>query len=229
MRVREPAFGGDPGSITLWAYWRSSASWRVRIGLQLKGLPYEVEPVHLLREGGQQRQAAHAQRNPLRQVPVLELIHDGRRIQLTQSLAILDYLDRRFPEVPLSPADPLLRARAWQHAEIVNAGIQPVQNLTVLQEVVALGGDKLAWGRRWIARGLHAMEALARDTAGAFLVGDQLTMADLCLVPQMYNARRFGVELSEVPLLTRIEARCSALPAFVAAHPDAQPDAGQTA
>lgn len=206
--------------MTLYAYWRSSASWRVRIALNLKGVEARIVPVNLLKS--EQKGDTHRGRSPLGQVPVLEL-DDGT--QLTQSLAIVQYLDALQPEPPLVPVAALERARAWALAEVVNAGIQPLQNLSVLAAVDAMGGDRKAWGQKVIGDGLHALQSLATPHAGDFLVGDRPTVADLCLVPQLYNARRFGVDLDALPLLTAIEARCEALPAFQAAHPDRQPDA----
>ncbi len=204
--------------VRLHSYWRSSCSWRVRIGLALKGVPYRYVPVNLLE--GQQLADAYAERSPLRQVPCLEW--DGGR--LTQSLAILRLLDAL--EGPaLTPADPLLGARAWELAEMVNAGIQPLQNLHVLRAIDSFGQDRQAWGREVIARGFEAMEAIARRSAGRFCVGDAPSVADLCLVPQLYNARRFGVNLEPFETLRRVEAACEELPAFQAAHPDRQPDA----
>lgn len=205
----------------LYAYWRSSASWRVRIGLHLKRVPFTITPIHL--RDGVQRTDAHAARNPMRQVPVLEL-DDGTL--LTQSLAILEWLDQVHPSPPLLPADPLVRARVRQAAEIVNAGIQPLQNFRVLLAIEEMGGDRMAWGRQVIAEGLHAVEALARAHGGSYTIGDTVTLADCCLVPQLYNARRFGVDLEPFPALVGIDERCAALPAFQAAHPDRQPDAG---
>ncbi|MCB9524958.1 MAG: maleylacetoacetate isomerase [Myxococcales bacterium] len=204
---------------TLYGYWRSSSSWRVRLALHIKGLTFENVPVHLVR--GEQRETDHAARNPMQQVPVL--VVDGK--PLSQSLAIIGLLDELHPEPALMPATPMLRARARQYAELINAGIQPLQNLAVLQEIESLGGDRLAWGRRVIADGLKALEDKVQATAGQFLVGDQVTVADLCLVPQMYNARRFDVDLSAFPTLVAVDARLSALPAFERAHPDQQPDA----
>jgi maleylpyruvate isomerase len=206
----------------LYGYWRSSASWRVRIALHLKGLAYENVPVHLVREGGEQRKPEFAQQNPMEQVPVL-VTDEGDAI--TQSLAILLWLEARFPTPPLLPADPLLRARAWAMAEIVNSGIQPLQNLRVLQALKAGGLDPDAWAREHIARGLTALEHQARGCAGAFLVGDAPTVADICLIPQLYNARRYGVPLDAYPTLLRAEASAEAFPAFAAARPEAQPDA----
>lgn len=205
----------------LYGYWRSSASWRVRIALAYKGLSYEYVPVHLVKDGGQQHGEAHRARNPMEQVPVLEV--DGRL--LTQSLAIIEWLEETWPQPALLPKDPFLRMRARQLAEIPNSGIQPLQNLSILQEIEKLGGDKQAWGARWNRRGLAAMEAIARETAGRFLVGDEPTVADVCLVPQLYAARRFGVDPAEFPTLLRVEAACAELPAFRQAHADVQPDA----
>lgn len=205
----------------LYGYWRSSASWRVRIGLAWKGLRYDYVPVHLVKEGGQQHGEAHRARNPMEQVPVLEV--DGRL--LTQSLAILEWLEEAHPQPALLPRDPFLRLRARQLAEIPNSGIQPLQNLSILQEIEKLGGDKQAWGAKWNRRGLGAMEAIARETAGRFLVGDDVSIADVCLVPQLYAARRFNVDLAAFPTLLRVEAACAELEAFKQAHADAQPDA----
>lgn len=204
----------------LYGYWRSSSTWRVRIGLHLKGAAFEVVPVNLL--AGAQRDPAHLARNPRGQVPVLEL-DDGTL--LYESLAILAWADAVWPNPALIPAAPLARARAWQAAEIVNSGIQPLQNLRVLQQIDALGGDRVAWAREVIDAGLVGLEALAAETAGAFLVGESPTIADIVLVPQLYNARRFGVDLAPYPTLLAVEAACERLPAFQAAHPDRQPDA----
>jgi maleylpyruvate isomerase len=205
----------------LYSYWRSSASWRVRIGLGMKGLEYEYVPVNLVREGGEQHKPDYHALNPMEQVPTLEL-DDGRL--LAQSLAILEYLDETHPEPALMPRDPYLRARVRQLAELVNAGIQPLQNTGPQQRLKALGVDEVAWSRHFIAQGLLAMAATAEATAGRFLVGDAPTLADVCLVPQLYNARRFGVDLSLIPLLGRIEAACLELEAFQLAQPDRQPD-----
>lgn len=191
--------------------------------LALKGIDYEYVAVPL-REGGQHTDAFGA-RSPMNQVPVLEWSAPEGERRLTQSLAIARYLDAAHPEPPLVPREALAGAVAWELAEIVNAGTQPLQNFDTLQRVKALGGDPRAWARVSIAKGLAALEARARETAGEFLVGDTLSLADLLLVPQLYNARRFGVELAPLPTLVAIEARCEARPEFVRAHPRAQPDA----
>ncbi|MBN1206086.1 MAG: maleylacetoacetate isomerase [Myxococcaceae bacterium] len=210
----------------LYSYWRSSCSWRVRIALNLKGLDYTYEAVHLLKDGGQQNTEAFRALNPMRTVPTLELEEAGQVRRLSQSLAILEYLEERYRTPALLPAEPLLRARARMLAEMVNSGIQPLQNLTVLQWVKGeLKGDDKAFAAHWNARGLTALEAAVKETAGTYCLGDTVSFADICLVPQLYGARRFGVDLTPYPTLTRIEAACEKLPAFQAAHPDRQPDA----
>jgi maleylpyruvate isomerase len=221
----------------LYSYWRSSCSWRVRIALHWKGVAHEIVPVHLLADGGQHRRGDYRARNPMAQVPLLELDVDGERAEqgahgaqrgvqrIGQSLAILAYLEERFPEPALLPGDPYLRARARQLAELVASGIQPLQNLSVTQHLDELGQDSKAWLRYWVDRGLRAFDETAAETRGAFCVGDQVSWADLCLIPQLYSARRFGIDLSEVPALLAIEERCQAFEAFRRAAPEQQIDA----
>jgi maleylpyruvate isomerase len=206
----------------LYNFWRSSASWRVRIGLAWKGLSYEYVPIHLVRDGGEQHGEAYRAVNPMEQVPTLEL-DDGRR--LSQSLAILEYLEETVPEPPLLPREPYLRAKARQLAEIVNAGIQPLQNTDTQAQLKSRGVDEKEWVRYFQARGLGALEASARATAGRFLVGDAPSLPDLCLVPQLYHARRFHIDVAQWPLLVRVEEACMALEPFQIAHCDRQPDA----
>jgi maleylpyruvate isomerase len=208
--------------VKLYGYWRSSATWRVRIALNYKALPYELVVVNIVDGDGAHRRAEYHALNPMEQVPTLEL-DSGER--LTQSLAIIDYLEHIAPRPSLYPTDPLARTQALRLAEIVNAGIQPLQNLHVTRAVKALGGDERKWCHDHITRGLTALAESAAPTAGKFLVGDEISIADVCLVPQLYGARRFDVDLSQLSLLTQIEAACAALPAFAAAHPDRQPDA----
>ncbi|MEZ4390100.1 MAG: maleylacetoacetate isomerase [Polyangiales bacterium] len=210
----------------LYGYWRSSASWRVRIGLALKGIDYEYVAVNLVADGGAQRGDAYRALNPMMQVPTLVWSHDGEARVLSQSLPILEWLDETHPSPPLLPADPFLRARARSLAEIVNAGMQPMQNLEAQRFIRdELKGDAAAFTRHFLIRGTRALEAAAAQTAGDFLVGDAPTLADVCLVPQLFGCRRFGVDLDDFPTLLRVEARCAAMAAFQAAHPDAQPDA----
>jgi maleylpyruvate isomerase len=207
----------------LYDYWRSSSAWRVRIALHFKGIPFERRVVNLIKDGGEQHANPFHALNPSRQVPVL--IPDGSGRAITQSMAIIAYLEEQFPTPPLLPVDPWRRARARQLAEMVNAGIQPHQNLATLEGLKALGVDASAWARENNTRGLAALEAAAGETVGTFLVGDAASIADVYLIPQLYAARRFSVDLAPYPTLLRVEATCALLPAFVAAHPDAQTDA----
>jgi maleylacetoacetate isomerase len=203
----------------LFDYWRSSASYRVRIALALKGIDHDRVSIDLA--GGAQRDDAYRARNPQGFVPMLEV--DGAR--LTQSLAIIAYLDATQPEPRLLPAHPADAAHVQALALTVACDIHPLNNLRVLKYVAgpldAAESSKAAWIARWIGEGFGALEALAAPGAGRFLFGDAPTLADICLVPQMYNARRFGVPLDAYPLLVRADAEASAHPAFAAAHPDA--------
>jgi maleylacetoacetate isomerase len=209
--------------LVLYDYWRSSASYRVRIALALKGAAHERFPVDLLDSA--QKRADYRARNPQGFVPMLEA--DGRPI--TQSLAIISWLDARLPDPPLLPGDPDQRAHVLALALIIACDVHPLNNLRVLKRLTALGVDQAArddWYRHWVVEGFAALEALAAPRAGRFLAGDEVTLADICLVPQMYNARRFEVDLSPYPALVRADAAATALDAFAAAHPDrVAPDA----
>lgn len=214
--------------LELYTYWRSSAAWRVRIGLELKGLAYVPRPVHLLRDGGQQHAADYATLNPQQLVPVL--MHGRRAVR--QSLAILEYLDEAWPDsVPLLPGSARERARVRALALLVACDVHPLNNLRVLQFFEQQWNvpqpEREEWVRHWIAEGLDALEALVAEdpSTGAFCHGDLPGLADCCLVPQLYNARRFGMDVGAWPVLARIERACQALPAFQAAVPEAQPDA----
>lgn len=213
----------------LYNYWRSSSSWRVRLALELKGLPYEYRAVHLLKDGGVQNGAEYRQMNPMRTVPMLELTEGGRPHRIAQSLAIIEFLEDRHPTPPLLPREPFARALVRELSEAINSGIQPLQNLAVLQYVKAtLGGDEKAWAKHWIERGLEALELRVSPNAGRYCVGDAVTLADVCLVPQLYASRRFGADVSQYPTLVKVEAALSELPAFQKAHADRQPDASVT-
>lgn len=219
---------GAAQGIVLHTYWRSSAAYRVRIGLNLKGLAWEARPVHLVRDGGEQRHAGYRALNPQQLVPAL--VHDGA--VLTQSLAILEYLDETFAQAPLLPADAAGRARVRALAQLVACDIHPLNNLRAMQylerELQATPDARTQWTLRWMAEGFAAMEAMlaASSATGMFCHGDRPGLADACLVPQLYNAHRFGLDLAPYPTLRRIEAACLALPAFDAARPENQPDAG---
>ncbi len=209
----------------LHSYFRSSAAYRVRIALNLKGLQPEMAFVHL--RHGEQTQPPFAALNPEKLVPALEV--DGET--LTQSLAIIEYLDETHPTPPLLPSDPLGRARVRALALAVACDIHPLDNLRVLKHLKSAMGHEQAevdgWYRHWIAVGLGALEAkLAGDArTGRFCHGDAPTLADILLVPQIYNARRMECPLDGFPTLLRIDEACRALPAFLAAAPENQPDA----
>ena len=203
-------------TIRLYDYWRSSAAYRVRIALNIKGLAYTSVPVNLL--ASEQSAEPYRAFNPQGLVPTIEI--DGRR--LVQSLAIIDYLDRRFPAPPLLPADPFARADAMALALIVACDIHPPLNLRMgrrLKQDLGVDDDGRArWTAHWMGEGLAAMEAMAPDTP--YLAGEAPGLPDLCLVPQLYNARRNAVPLTAYPKLVAIDARCTALASFAAAHPD---------
>lgn len=203
--------------LVLYDYWRSSASYRVRIALNLKGAAYERFPIDLLDSA--QKRADYRARNPQGFVPMLEV--DGR--PLTQSLAIISWLDATLPDPPLLPGDPDERAHVLALALVVACDVHPLNNLRVLKRLKALGIDEEArddWYRHWVVEGLTALEALAGPSAGRHLFGDSVTMADICLVPQIYNARRFDVPLDAFPTLVRADAEAAGLEPFAAAHPD---------
>ena len=201
----------------LYGYWRSSSSWRVRIGCAYKGLDWTQVEVNL-REGAQHGQP-FLEKNPSAQVPVLTFEEDHR---LTQSVAILEYLEDRYPNPPLLPGDSWMRARVREAAEIINSGIQPLQNFALLKRLSALGVDQKAWAREVIGTGLNHLEERARSRPGRFFVGETVTLADVLLVPQLYNARRFGCDLTRWPSLLGCEEAALRLPAFRETHPDHQ-------
>ena len=208
----------------LFTYFRSSAAYRVRIALNLKGIPHEMVPIHLVRDGGEQHGAAYRAVNPAERVPALEL-DDGTVI--TQSLAIVDYLETTHPRPPLYPADPVARAKALAVALTVVADIHPVNNLRVLKYLKHDLGQKQtaidAWYVHWVREGLATIEKLVEGER--FCFGDSPTVADICLAPQVFNARRFKVAMEEFPRIAAIDAHLLTLPAFARAQPGAQADA----
>lgn len=234
---RSPAKGGGFDSdspdwsdafmpkLILYNYFRSSTSYRVRIALHLKNLEYEYRPVHLLK--AEQHSAEYRALNPVGGVPTL--VHDGRAI--AQSLAILEYLDDVFGGPKLYPADPYERARVRQFCETVNSDMHPLGNLKVLQELEKRHGyDQAAkekWIGHWMGLGFAALEKILGETAGDFCFGNSVTAADLCLIPMMFSARRFNVDLGPFPIARRIDERATKIPAFEKAHPMRQPDTPQ--
>ena len=204
----------------LYDYYRSSAAYRVRIALNLKGIPYESRPVNLLHS--EQRGDEYRELNPQGLVPMLEI--DGHR--LTQSLSIMVYLDQVYPDHPLMPRDPVDGAHVRAMALTIACDIHPLNNLRVLKylsnELGLPQEERDAWYIHWIREGLPALETLAKPGAGKFLFGDEPTIADVCLVPQLFNARRFNVPLDDFPTLLRADESANKLEAFAAAHPDRQ-------
>ncbi|WP_424943757.1 maleylacetoacetate isomerase [Aliiroseovarius crassostreae] len=212
-------------ALKLYTYWRSTAAYRVRIALNLKGIKADMTSVHLVKDGGQQHTKAYVSKNPTHLVPSLEL-EDGT--VLAQSLAIIDYLEALKPTPALLPADPVLRARTLAAAHVIAMDIHPVNNLRVAAHLGdVFGADaeaKKDWMCHWMAKGFDALEKMVmKDKKYAF--GDTPSLADICLVAQYYNARRWGLNLAPYPRLTEIEQTCLALPAFADAAPEAQFDA----
>ncbi|HEV7981961.1 MAG TPA: maleylacetoacetate isomerase [Xanthobacteraceae bacterium] len=207
----------------LYSFFRSSAAYRVRIALNVKGLPFETVPIHLTKDGGRQHSPEFHAVNPQERVPVLALPGDV----LLQSLAIIEYLDEVHPDPPLLPADPIHRAKVRAVAQVIACDIHPLNNvgpLNYLRNV--LKADKAAveaWYQHWVVTGFSAVEALIRP--GPYAFGPQVTLADICLVPQVYNARRFKVPLDRFPGIAAVDATLRELPAFGAARPELQPDA----
>jgi len=208
----------------LYSYFRSSAAFRVRIALNLKGIDYEMEPVHLIRDGGHNRRPEFRAVNPQMRVPALVTASGD---VLIQSLAIIDYLDETHPDPPLLPKDPLARARVRALAQIIACDIHPLNNTSPLrylkrqlqQEQSAID----AWYHHWVIEGFEAYEALAQ--AAPYSCGNEITVADICLVPQVYNARRLKVPLEKFPKILGIDAACLRLRAFDHARPENQADA----
>ncbi|XP_062901834.1 maleylacetoacetate isomerase isoform X1 [Mobula hypostoma] len=206
------------GKPVLYSYFRSSCSWRVRIALAFKGIAYEQVAVNLVKDGGQQYADSFKKLNPMKQVPALSI--DG--IVLSQSMAIIHYLEETRPNPRLLPADPKKRAQVRMISDLITSGIQPLQNLGVLQRV---GEEKkLDWARHFIINGLQALECLLQQVSGRYCVGDEVTMADLCLVPQVYNAVRYKVDMAPFPTISKINKSLLELEPFKVSHPSCQPD-----
>ena len=209
----------------LYGYYRSSASYRIRIVLNYKQIDWEYIPVRL--DKGEQREPAYMAKNPMGLVPLLDL----GNAQLAESAAIAEHLELLYPDPPMYPADPMQRAQVREMQHIIGSGIQPLANLRVLQHLRAEFGQDDAgverWSHKWMARGFDAFEkfAEARSANGLFSVGDSLTFADAWLLPQIYNADRFGLDTVPWPTINSIVEHCSTIDAVAAAHPSKQPDA----
>lgn len=215
----------------LYGYFRSSASYRVRIALHLKGLNYESVPVHLIKNGGEQFSTQFAAVNPEALVPALVDEHEGHQVALSQSLAIMEYLEEKYPQIPLLPSDAADRASVRALALAIACDIHPINNLRVLKYLSAELGvteeQKNAWYRHWCELGLAAVERrlAANGKHGRFCFGDTPSIADCCLIPQIFNAQRFQSDLSAMPIIMAINAHCLSLSAFQAAAPANQSDA----
>lgn len=212
----------------LYGYWRSSASYRVRIALNLKQIDYEYLPVHLVKDGGQQKSAEYQLLNPAMLVPTL--VDQDKDVTLNQSLAIIEYLDEVYPsEQPLIPVHKLDRARVRMLAQDIACDIQPIANLRVLNklrdEFSASDEQVNHWAKSFIDAGFRALEKRLATRSGKYCYGYAVTLADVCLVPQVYNALRFGVEIDNYPLIKKIVDNCQTLPAFIDAAPENQIDA----
>ncbi len=203
--------------LKLYHYWRSSSSWRVRWALDLKKVPYQLETLNLLNHETHTDQ--HRAKNPMGQIPVLEWKEFGKTIHLSESLAILLYLDQIESKPLLFPKDPFKFATVIQLCEIIGAGTQPLQNLVVLEHYSQDPQARKDWARHWITRGLKGFHETALKFSGQYSVGDELTAADLFLIPQLYNARRFEVDLAKFPKLLEIESRCVKLPEYASSEP----------
>jgi len=203
-------------SVTLYSYYRSTCSWRVRISLALKKINYTYIPINLVK--AENKTESYLAINPMGLIPTLLI--DGKK--LSESLAILEYLEETRPEVPLLPKDPEERARVRQVALLIVSDIQPLQNSGVLATFPQEKKD--AWAQQWIGKGFVALEKLLEKYSGEYAVGNQITLADICIIPQVYNARRFNLDLAPFPRIVALDTKLADHPAFKAAHPNNQPD-----
>jgi len=211
----------------LYSYWRSSCSWRVRIALHLKNVDYEYRAIHLVKDGGEQLKDEYRDVNPLAQVPAyIDYTEDGEPITITQSLAIMEYLEEKYPTqgINILGHDIFQRAKVRQISEMINSGTQPIQNLSVMNHHSSDQKEKSAWSKHFIDKGLKAVEKILEQTSGKYCVGNFISMADCCLVPQVYNAKRFNVDLDQFPMIRKIVDALESEDAFVKAHPQLQPD-----
>lgn len=211
--------------LTLYSYWRSSAAYRVRIALHYKGIEFDTQSVHLVQDGGQQHSDAYQQLNPSQLIPTLK---DGDLV-IGQSMAILQYLEERYPQSPLLPDDIVKRAHIQSFALDIACDIHPLNNLRVLQHLTAEfknnDDQNQQWYRHWLATGFKVLEEKLRRHGGLFCYGDQPTLADVVLVPQVYNAHRYELGMDDFPFIQSVYERCNDIEAFALAAPEVQPDA----
>tara|TARA_R110002167_G_scaffold1441_25_gene6927 strand:+ start:2697 stop:3350 length:654 start_codon:yes stop_codon:yes gene_type:complete len=215
-------------SIKLYGYWRSSATYRLRIVLNLKDIEYEYIPVHLVKNGGEQHQQNYQSLNPTELVPTL--IDDDYDLVLNQSMAIIEYLDERYPAINrLLPVDSADKVRVRALSQDIACDVQPITNLRIVQylknELSLLDVEQQRWLVHWIEKGLRSVEKRLRYTAGQYCFANDITMADVCLIPQVYNALRYSIDLNTFPLIKQIYHNCNKLSAFDAAKPENQIDA----
>ncbi|XP_074605056.1 putative maleylacetoacetate isomerase 2 [Brevipalpus obovatus] len=209
----------------LYSYFRSSCSYRVRIVLQLKNIPFEYKAVSLIKDGGEQHSSQYRQVNPFGFVPALVITdNDGKTHTLFESMAIIDYLEQKYPQNSIYPKDLIDRASSLAIAESITSGIQPVQNLELLKMLEKMGIDKSKWSKDWITGKFQSLEKVLETTCGKYCIGNTISIADICLVPQVYNAQRFEVDMSKFPTITRIANELEKNEAFQKAHPSVQPD-----
>jgi len=215
-------------ALILYNYFRSSTSYRARIALHYKNLKFDYRPVHLLNDGGEQHKSEYISLNSMSEVPTL--VHG--KLTLSQSVAIIEYLDEVFPAPPLFPDDPARKALVRQFCENINSFLHPLSNLKVLQHLESRHGytqdDKAQWVSLWAAKGLTALEDILKKNSGTYCFGDEITTADLFLVPQVFSAQRFKVDLNPYPLLMKINETCLKHEAFIKAHPLRQVDTPAT-
>jgi maleylacetoacetate isomerase len=213
-------------NLVLYSYWRSSCSWRIRIVLNLKKINYEIYPINLLKS--EQKNEKFAELNPFKKVPAFsfEVEEQGqtKKILLQESSAICEFLEENFSEINVLPKDTIDRAQVRAVCSHIACNIQPIQNLPVLNRIEELGFNKAEWAKEWITKGLKDLDNMVTSCRGKYCFGDKITLADAFLVPQLYNARRFNIEMGQFPNLVEIEANLKEIEAFRLASPENQPD-----
>ena len=216
---------GGSSDIILYSYWRSSCSYRLRIAFSLKNIKYEYKAVNLVNDGGEQKKPEYLKLNPQGYLPALVI--DGHT--LAESMPIIEYIEENHTgDRPLFPSDPYLKFKTRQICEIINSGTQPIQNLSVLKKIKEdYSGDANAWSKYWITKGLKSVEDVLTETKGQFCVGDEVTAADCFLVPQIYNANRFEVDMDQFPNIKEVMSHLEEMDEVKKAHPDQMPDAPQ--